>query len=196
MSEPPEAKVGQGRAWTGIATVGSGAARRRKSGPAADGRLGRAKGGNNLRKWIRGPGWCSPCSRLEGVAAQSVNIEVRRWSRWRRGETRRRGRSRGPPGVWAAWIDAWCCCEVGREVSGIQRSTTARKFDGGASSPVLRSGAIPPWSRTRPSVEDPGWVLMFRRGSWGGWQGPGGGGRAGSRRRRGVCAAEQGKNGG
>jgi len=62
MSEPPEAKVGQGRAWTELATARSGAARRRKSGPAADGRLGRAKGGNNLRKWIRGPGWCSPCS--------------------------------------------------------------------------------------------------------------------------------------
>ena len=60
MSEPPEAKVGQGRAWTELATARSGAARRRKSGPAADGRLGRAKGGNNLRKWIRGPGWCSP----------------------------------------------------------------------------------------------------------------------------------------
>jgi len=56
MSEPPEAKVGQGRAWTELATARSGAARRRKSGPAADGRLGRAKGGNNLRKWIRGPG--------------------------------------------------------------------------------------------------------------------------------------------
>ena len=196
MSNPPEAKSGHDRAWTGLATARSGAARRRKSWRAADGHLGRAKGGNNLRKGIRGPGWCSPCSGWEGVTAQGANVKVRRWSRRRRGVTQWCGRSRGPPGVWAARIDAWSCCEVGRGVSGIQRSTAARKFNGGASSPVLRSGAIPPRSGPRPSVEDPGWVLMFRRGSWGGWQGPEGGGRAGSRRRRGVCAAEQGKNGG
>ena len=196
MSEPPEAKAGQGRAWTGLAMARGGAARQRKSWRAADGHLGRAKGGNNLRKGIRGPAWCSPCSRLEGVAAQGANVEVWRWSRRRRDVTRRRGRSRGPPGVWAARIDAWSCCEVGRVVSGIQRSTAARKFDGGASSPVLRSGAFPPRSGPRPSVEDPGWVLVFRRGSWGGCKGPEGCGGAGARWRRGVCAAEQGKNGG
>ena len=196
MSEPPEAKAGLGLPWTGLATVRGRAARRRKCWRAADGHLGRAKGGNNLRKGIRGPAWCSPCSRLEGVAVQGVNVEVRRWSRRRRDKTRRRGRSRGPPGVWAARIDAWSCCEVGRVVSGIQRSTAARKFDGSASSPVLRSGAIPPRRRPRPSVEDPGWVLVFRRGSWGGSKGPEGCGGAGPRRRRGVCAAEQGENGG
>ena len=57
----------------GLATVRGGAARRRKSWRAADGHLGRAKGGNNLRKGIRGPGWCSPCSRLEGDAAQGLS---------------------------------------------------------------------------------------------------------------------------
>ena len=187
MSEPPEAKVGQGRAWTELATARSGAARRRKSGPAADGRLGRAKGGNNLRKWIRGPGWCSPCSRLEGVAAQGVNVEVRRWSRRRRDETRRRGRSRGPPGVWAARIDAWCRCEAGRGVSGIQRSMAARKFDGGAFSPDLRSGAILPWHGPRPSVEALGRVLVLRRGYCAAWPGLRCVGAAWQQRRRGAA---------
>jgi hypothetical protein len=172
----------------GLATARSGAARRRKSWRAADGHLGRSKGGDNLRKGIRGPGWCSPCSGWEGVAAQDANVEVRRWSLRRRDVTRRRGQSRGPPGIWVARIDAWSYCEVGRRVSGNQRSTAARKFDGGASSPVLRSGAIPPRSGPRPSVEDPRWVLVFRRGSWVGWQGPVGCGGAVPRRRRGVCS--------
>jgi hypothetical protein len=42
------------------------------------------------------------------------------------GEVRRRdvaelaeeGRRRGPPGVWAVRIDAWCSCEAGGGVSG------------------------------------------------------------------------------
>ena len=77
MSKPPEAKAGHGRAWTGLATARGGAARRRKCWHAADGHLGCTKGGNNRRKGIRGPGWCSPCSRLEGDTAQGVSVEVR-----------------------------------------------------------------------------------------------------------------------
>ena len=75
MSEPPEAKEGLGRPWTGIATVRGGAARRRKCWRAADGHLGRAKG-ENMRKGIRGPGWCSPCSRLEGDAVQGPSASM------------------------------------------------------------------------------------------------------------------------
>ena len=97
------------------------------------------------------------------------------------------GRSRGPPGVWAARIDAWCRCEAGRGVSGIRRSTTARKFDGGAFSPDLRSGAIPPRRGPRPSVEAPGRVLVLRRGYCAAWPGLRCIGVAWPRRRRGAA---------
>jgi hypothetical protein len=43
-------------ALAGLATARSGTARRRKSGPTADGRLGRAKGGKTYAKGAGGPG--------------------------------------------------------------------------------------------------------------------------------------------
>ena len=70
----------------------------------------------------------------------------------------------GSSGPLVARIDARRRCEAGRGVSGIQRSTAARKFDGGAFSPELMSGAIPTRRGPRPSVESPGRVLVLRRG--------------------------------
>ena len=89
---------------------------------------------------------------------EAGEVERRRWAelavRW----------CRAPPGLWVARFDARRLYEAGRGVSGIWRSTAARKFDGGAFSPELMSGAIPTRRGPRPSVESPGRVLVLRRG--------------------------------
>ena len=113
--------------------------------------------------------------------------------RRRRGQAAEMGRSsrsgwcRAPPGLWVARIDARRHCEAGRGVSGIQRSMAVRKFDGGAFSPKLRSGAIPPRRGPRPSVEAPGRVLVLRRGYCAAWPGLRCIGAAWQQRRRGAA---------
>ena len=68
MRDPLGGFPGLREARLGLAMARGGAERRCKSGSAADGRLGRAKGENNLRKLIGGLGWCSPRCRAGWTA--------------------------------------------------------------------------------------------------------------------------------
>ena len=181
MSEPPEAKVGQGRAWTELATARSGAARRRKSWSAADGHLGRAKGGNNLRKGIRGPGWCSPCSCLEGDAAQKGRRRARRrWRGWRS----RRGRHSDASGSGSPRINAGLRCEQEPGVRTGQGPPAARNRAGGASHRRRGLGENSARWWWRSGQQPRGKLLAARRSSWGARRGRGGGEAASPRRRR------------
>ena len=131
---------------------------------------------------------------------------------WKRAEMRRRGgrrrgpgggartgsetgRSKGPPDVWAARIDAGCACEVGRWVRVGQKSPAASNSGESRIYQSWVSGAIP---RKLGSILRSGGSESFwtsRRGGCGGLQDLGGGGVAGLQWRREVCAAERGGGG-
>ena len=72
-----------------------------------------------------------------GVTCGGVDDEVRRWGSMLRTGVGCCGAS---PGIWAARLDSWWTWDGAAGVKEVRRSTAARNWGGGPSSPVVASG--------------------------------------------------------
>ena len=158
------------------------AARRPRSSPERGAWAPRARQGLRglAQKGIKGSVRHSPCSSLEGDAAQKGRRRARRrWRGWRS----RRGRHSDASGSGSPRINAGLRCEQEPGVRTGQGPPAARNRAGGASHRRRGLGENSARWWWRLGQQPRGKLLSARRSSWGARRGRGGGEAASPRRR-------------